>query len=66
MRHWTIIQITETNFNGNIAQLLAKTSNNNGGIAWLDVLCGNNYKHVIRIFLCHTATSQIIRGQLKW
>lgn len=34
-----------TNFNGNIAQLLAKTSNNNGGIAWLDVLCSNNYKH---------------------
>lgn len=34
-----------TGFNGNIAQLLAKTSNNNGGIAWLDVLCSNSTKH---------------------
>lgn len=34
-----------TSFNGNIAQLLAKTNNGNGGIAWLNVLCNNNIKH---------------------
>lgn len=34
-----------TSFNGNIAQLLAKTNNGNGGVAWLNVLCNNTYKH---------------------
>lgn len=33
-----------TSFNGDLAQLLARTNNGNGGIAWLNVLC-NNFRY---------------------
>ncbi len=32
-------------FNGDLAQLLAKTPNNNGGLAWIDVLCDDGYEY---------------------
>lgn len=34
-----------TSFNGDLAHLLAKTNNGNGGIAWLNALCNNSIKY---------------------
>ena len=34
-----------TTFNGDLAQLLARTNNGNGGVAWLNALCNDNIKY---------------------
>lgn len=33
------------NFDGDLAHLLSLSSNNLGGLAWVDVLCGNGHRH---------------------